>query len=180
MLVLAFVFEADWFFRYLKNQLDYWRNNDMQTVTLIFQGWLPAAGLTMSKILAVLALAPILFEWQTIGLREAKSMFWLTGLVLAVVPLLGFSYRPEWAIATMPGLMLVFNRFTARWRYHGFVLSILIMLLLGWGLWAAALAGNSSVHMIFFPILTVILLYWVRWDVLQKKRLWADELADRY
>lgn len=180
MLVLAFVFETDWVLRYLKNQLEFWRYNDMQSVTDIFTGWLPAAGVTIAKIVAVLALALVLFEWQTLGRREAGNLYWLTGLTLAIVPLLGFSYRPEWAVVAMPGLMIVFNRFTARWHVPGFVLTLLIMLVLGWGLWAAAWVPSPSVHMVFFPILTVLLMYWVRWDVLKKKRLWADELADRY
>ena len=180
LLLLAFVFQADWVLRYLKNQLEFWNSNDMVTSTLIFEGWLPAAGPTLARIVAVIALALLLFEWQNIGLREAENLLWLAGLALAVVPLLGISYRPEWSLAAMPGLMLVFNRFTARWRLTGFILTLLVMALLGWGLWAAAIAGNAAVHILFFPMLNVALLYWVRWDVLKKNRLWADELARRY
>ena len=180
LLLLAFAFQADWALRYLKNQLEFWRYNDMVTSTRIFEGWLPAAGPTMARIVAVIALALLLFEWQTIGLREAENLFWLAGMALAVVPLLGISYRVEWSLAAMPGLMLVFNRFTSRWHLPGFVMSVAIMAVLMWGLWAAAIAGNLSVHIIFFPILNVALLYWVRWDVLKKNRLWADELARRF
>jgi hypothetical protein len=177
LIVLSFLFSNNWYLEYLKNQLSFWGSNDLTTTALLFEGWLPAIGKMMSYILAVLALATLLFEWQNIAKREAAGLMWVLSLCLPMVPLLGISYRPEWLIATMPALILVFTRFIGRWRILGFILVLFLMFVIGSGLWLAKIYNLPSIFLFFYPLLTVILLYWVRWDAVKKPRLWVDQLA---
>lgn len=179
MQFLAYIFSAGWYLEYLRNQLAFWRGNDLLTTKLIFTSWLPAVGATFGHILSVLALATMLFEWQNISLRDENALYWVLCLTLPIVPLLGISYKSEWLLSAMPALALVSSRFTNRWHLLGYVLSIVYMLFIGIALWLAAAYDLPSVQMVFFPLSLVLMMYWVRWDSVKKPRLWVDELAKR-
>lgn len=179
LLLLSFLFSNNWYLEYLRNQLLFWNSNDLASTATIFTGWLPAIGKMLSTILAVLALSILLFEWQTINKRDAGGLLWVISLCLPIVPLLGISYRPEWLIATMPALFLVYTRFISRWRMLGFVLVMILIGTIGAGLWLAKIYNLPSIFIFFYPLLTILLMYWVRWDAVKKPRLWVDELAQR-
>jgi hypothetical protein len=65
-----------------------------------------------------------------------------------------------------------------RWGRFGRWSAAVLLLTIFFGLWAALRATVGSVFTLFFPLLLIVLLYWVRWWAIRPPRLWADAIAE--
>lgn len=179
LLALAHIFNPEWYLGYLGSQIRFWQNGDLITTSRIFEGSLPATGLTISRILSVIILALILFEWQTIARRDKNAFLWIIGLALAAPAILGIGSKLSWLSVNLVGIYLIVARIANRWKSSGFWLVIFFLALIElFTAFNMAWFENGS-GLLVLSALMVILLYWVRWDSTRTTRLWADILEEK-
>ena len=100
---------------------------------------------------------------------------------MGAAPLLGF--RTEFdnlAVLVIP-LAFIFAIVYDRWNRIGNSLTLLLLLMVFLVPWALSLfaspwlaANSAEIIYLFFPVFTVLGLYWIRWWAIRPPRVWAD------
>jgi hypothetical protein len=173
---LSFLLMPDWILPFFGAAFGNWQSGAMPSTYSIFITWLPGIGQRFAQLLAVAALATILFEWRAVRGQDVRWLFWTACLSATLAPLLGIPYLSGWLGFTLPGVLLVVSVMAQRWGLLGFGSAIITMAGLFVGLWAAQLNGLTSVFILFYPLVLTLLLYWVRWGAVRPPRLWVDEI----
>ncbi len=176
---LSVVFYPTWVLSFIGSTLANWRSGTMPSTYAIFEAWMPGIGKNIARIISIVALTIILFEWSAMRGQEARWLTWTISLTAAITPLLGFPYFPQWTVFTLPGILLVISVMVQRWKLPGLISALLVLAGVFIGLWGAQFASNVSAFVMLYPFLLTLLLYWVRWGAVRQPRLWADEILLR-
>lgn len=161
-------------------------STELFTLSRLVGDILPAAGVRVSIIISVIAGFILLMEWF-IGPRKSFDRFlWTGSLTLALTPLLGGLTEPSSYLVLILGISLALKLLNERWPFKGNIFSILFILIFLVGGWLLLYPNIDQrlihLHGYFFfaPILTAIMLYWVRWWAMDKPRVWYDSaLSDK-
>ena len=176
---LSLLLQPSWIMQFLGATISNWQAGLIPSTYSLFEGWLPGIGRRLAQILAVAALTILFLEWRAVRRQDVHWLFWTMCLSAAITPLLGVPYLPAWLAFTLPGILLVVAVMVQRWRLLGFISSILALVVVFLGLWAAQIYRVTSVFILFYPLVLTLLLYWVRWGAVRQPRLWADEIKLR-
>jgi len=176
---LSIILLPSWVWPFIGATVSNWQSGAIPSTYNLFEGWLPGIGHRLAQILAVGALAILFLEWRAVRGQNVHWLFWTACLTAAITPLLGIPYFPNWLVFTLPGIILVISIMVQRWKLLGFGSSLIVLTVAFLGLWAAQLSGLISVFILFYPLVLVLLLYWVRWGAIRQPRLWADEIKLR-
>lgn len=179
LLLMAHIFDPNWYIGYLKSQYIYYQQNQAFKLTAIFTESMPGAGFTLAKVTAVLFLASILYEWHTIAKREFNAFLWVLALSFTIPTLLGIGTAIQWSVANVIGIVLVIIRFSERWKTKGYLIAISTFSLAEIGIRFLVVPVSVGLALFVMPLIITILLYWVRWDSVRTTRLWADILEDQ-
>jgi len=125
-----------------------------------------------------------IFEWVRAQDKNSLQLAWAASLTLAVTPLLGFRFEfqdlPVLLIPTTLILAVVGERWTqtGNWSVIGFMVTFLSLS------WVASddifnILQTALDHQmfLFFPIMVIFGLYWVRWWALRPPRTWLDQIT---
>jgi len=179
LLGLSFLLFPGWVVPFLTAAISNWQSGLIPSTFSILEGWLPGIGHRLAEILAAAALSLILIEWWAVRGRNIRWLFWTACFTAAVTPLLGVPYFPSWLVFTLPGILLIVSSMIQRWGLLGFGSSILVLVVVFLGLWAAFENQITSAFIFFYPLGLTLLLYWVRWGAVHQPRMWADEVMLR-
>ena len=100
-------------------------------------------------------------------------------LTVLLTNLIGIPTNPDNFVVLFPALALVFSIWEQRWGRGGRVFVVLVLLGLAIGLWWLALrtAWAGALEMVLaFPLILLLLLYWVRYWALRSRPLPIEEL----
>jgi hypothetical protein len=145
----------------------------------------PQFGRTLGWILTALLLVTLGYEW-----RAARGNFtrfiWAVSLTLAATPLLGHRLEIDQIVSqTFPViLILVISR--ERWKKLGNGVALLLLLFyfgLPWIIFTQGLPqeiglSTNEILFLFWPIFTVLGLYWIRWWTLRPPRTWLERATE--
>jgi hypothetical protein len=176
---LSLLLLPSWITQFFGAIVSNWQSGLIPSTYRLFEGWLPGIGRRLAQILAIAALTILFLEWRAVRGQDVHWLFWTACLTATITPLLGIPYFPSWLAFTLPGILLVVAVMVQRWKLLGFVSSLLALVLIFLGLWAAQIYGLISVFLLFYPLVLTLLLYWVRWGAVRQPRLWADEIKLR-
>ena len=179
LIFLSLLLSPGWIFPFFIEMLRNWVTGLIPSTYGLFERWMPGIGQRLAQLISVVSLTLVLLEWTLVRGRDTRSLFWAVCFSYAVVPLLGMPYFPFLLISTAPAVILIITGMIQRWKVVGYISSALFMVVTLGALWLAQVKGYSSIFILFYPILLVILLYWMRWAVVRPPRMWADEIAMR-
>ena len=171
-------FSTTWLLAYLGAVLANWNSNAAPTTYSLFTAWLPGIGLRIAQGVTLAALLILIAEWRAVRGKDLRWLLWTASLTIAVTPLLGMPFIPAWLVLSFPGLLLVLAIMEQRWGTFGRWSALALFCVVFFGLWAAFRANVGSVFVVFYPLMLIFLLYWVRWWAVRPPRLWADIISD--
>lgn len=180
----AFVVFPQWLgFNYYEF-LAYFEESFPTSANAVIWHWLPGNDTrVMTGIAILLGLWMILEWWRALG-KDSRWFLWAAALTIVFTNLIGVPTSLSNHVLLIVPLTLVFSTWSQRWRRTGDRFSLLVMaLLLGleWGLsWLTMrwdLTDQSSGSMlILLPVITLILLYWVRYWALNSIKLKTEHI----
>lgn len=186
LLAVSFLVYPNWFIPYLRAGMNNLRADFGFTVFESMGNLYPSYGGILAWAVVVILILALGYEWSAFNVEDERRFYWLSGLLLAVPPLLGFRTELEHlAVLSIP-LALVFAIVHDRWSRHGGILTFLLLLVVfgvPWALYLFVLPLGvfpvQDVLFLFPPLFTVLGLYWIRWWALRPPRVWADLATKR-
>jgi hypothetical protein len=175
LLFVGYLFYPDWLIPYLRAG-----SNNMRipfgfnTFTVFTDLW-PAYGLIFSRVLVVILLVLLGYEFNRARSRDFRQFYWAACLSIAAAPLLGLRTEMEHLSVLVIPLALVFAIVHERWRKYGNWLALLLMAAVFVLPWLIRFLNISNeIVFLFPPLFTIAGLYWIRWWAIRPPRVWAD------
>lgn len=183
LLAVSFFLYPDWIIPYLRAGMNNLRADFGFSIRSVFAQLVPPFGGGLAWALIGLLGMALGYEWNAAHHADFRRFYWACCITLAATPLLGFRTGTENLAALVIPFVYFLSIVHDRWRRLGnplIVLLLLFVFLFPWALYFFPLAGDSSQQIIFlfFPLFTVVGLYWMRWWALRPPRTWVD-LANR-
>ncbi len=148
---------------------------------MIFTSHWPEYGNLIAWVLAAVLVVALGFEWSASRGSDFKRVVWTAGLTIAATPLLGFRSEIENLVTLLFPWVLILYFIRERWKTPGLWLMAALQLgavALPWGVllgtFPLPFSRVREVLFLFFPAITVIGLYWVRWWMIRLPRTWLD------
>jgi hypothetical protein len=185
---IAFFLLPDWILQNLREVIRYPFYNPPGTPGAALAVYFPAMGQRLGVGLTAIVLMVLIFEWIVGRSADFRGFLWLALLTLVGSQWIGIQTDPGNFIVCFPVLAFVFAMIDERYRRRGWILSILIMLMVGAGLWALFVqtldysAGQPQQSPIMFfplPAFLLLLLFWGRWWAFHPGSVWYDLVFDR-
>jgi hypothetical protein len=177
----------DWVAQYLRQLVQVARTLETNTPGGLVAYWLPGIGEAFGRMLSILTVILLVFEWSRALRKDFRWFFWTACLTLAVTPLSGIPTSLDNFIAIFPGLVLVLATWDERWGRLGKALVVASLLILSVGAWWLVSYATQQGMLpdlnpwLFFllPSFMLVGLYWVRWWAIQPPRLPLNEMASQ-
>lgn len=175
---ISIIFNVNWLLPYSVALLANLRFNPNPSTVSLLSSWLPGVGLRLAQGLALAVGVMLWAEWRAARGQDLHWLLWTVSLTAAATPLIGLPVAPLSLVLALPALLYSISIMEQRWGRFGrwSVATLLLVILLG--LWAAWRADVGSVFTLIFPLLLILLLYWVRWWAIRPVRLWGEVIAE--
>ncbi|HRQ22123.1 MAG TPA: hypothetical protein PLF42_01740 [Anaerolineales bacterium] len=179
LLVISFFWYSDWIIPYLRAGMNNLRADFGFSMHTVLAQLLPSYGGILSWVFIGILVIVLGYEWNTALEADDRRFYWACCITLAVTPLLGFRTMTEHLAVLVIPLAYLFSILRDRWHRIGNVLVfflLTLLFLLPWAAYFFRFGGDSTPALVFlfFPLFTVIGLYWMRWWALRPPRTWAD------
>lgn len=185
-LAISFLANSGWGLPYIRAVLSDWYDGANINLNSYLSFWFFNTKLPLASIIA-LALGVIVFiEWIGAFRSNFRRIVWTASLSLAVTPLLGFAVFPSnYAVLILP-FVLVLALIWERWRRRRVLISVLVLgiaLIIPYIFYGMQMSAPqrlySDLMTLLPPIIAVIALYWMRWQVLRASRPWLEQVGAR-
>ena len=177
LVTIAFILDSGWAMSFLRSTFFNWNANQNVSTVSLFVGWFPGLGERIALGLALIFLLLLLLEsQQALARRNELQAFWVTCLVAAVTPLVGMPVNDSGLVFFLPAFILSVSIMSQRWAVIGNWVALLILIFASAAAWLLSIYQIES-GFLWMSLLTVLLLYWVRWWVVRPPRLWADQIS---
>jgi hypothetical protein len=131
--------------------------------------------------LRILLLISLGYEIAAARRADFRRFYWAACFSIAVAPLLGFRTEMENLAVLILPFALIFAIIHERWSRIGTVAICAILILalaIPWAIYLLAIPrfGNIADELLFlfYPLLTLVGIYWVRWWAIRPPRTWFD------
>jgi len=153
---------------------------------ILGQLW-PAFGSTLGWVLTAVLVVLLGYEWTETRGASSRRLIWTVCITLAVTPLLGFRGEMDQLVLLTLPVMLVVMISQERWRKLGSGIAFLFILFffgVPWWLFTQGAPQGiglpvDEILFLFWPLFTVIGLYWMRWWMIRPPRTWLDQVGGR-
>jgi hypothetical protein len=148
--------------------------------TIVFFTLVPIYGLTIARVMTLLGIVVFTFEGVAATRSDNRQFLWTAYLTLAIIPFLGFRTELGNFVVLLPSLALVMASSADRWRIGSWFSSMLFIsvLVIPWFLYSRWLSLNNQDFryyiFLFYPLFTIISLYWMRWWFTRPPRTWIE------
>jgi hypothetical protein len=181
LLAVAFFIYPDWVVPFLRATVNNLRADFGFSMQKVFNNIWPAFGGRFAFGLRILLLIALGYEIGAARGSDFRRFYWASCLSIAVAPLLGLRTEMEnLAVLVLP-LAFVFAVMHERWRRLGNVLVYVILIIattLPWAIYFIALPRSGKIAeeilFLFYPALTLLGVYWIRWWAIRPPRTWFD------
>ncbi|MHC1741086.1 MAG: glycosyltransferase family 87 protein [Anaerolineaceae bacterium] len=169
----------DWILQNLREVLRYPSYNPPGTVGAVMISWWGSIGNRLSIGLTVILTTILGFEWWRGRKAVNRYFIWLALLTVAVSQWIGIQTDPGNFILLYPGIFFALEMISGRWKEKSALFISLLIAFITIGIWALFLITLIKSYqpiqnsLLFFPIpiIAFILLYWVRWWVINAKKV---------
>ncbi len=182
LLIASFLIYPGWLLSFFTAVVGAFRADFGITSGAVFARLSPSNGNWIAPAVSVFVIIVLLYEWLAVRTSDVRRFIWTACLTLAAAPLIGFRTDMNNLIAMFPALALILAATVNRWRAGNWLalLLLLIALLLPWGFFVRwFLLGDQRAWdylFLFFPVFTILGLYWTRWWFIRPPRTWLDHV----
>jgi hypothetical protein len=182
LLIASFLMNPGWVIPFLQSCLaDLRASYGFTSGAVLLRLW-PSFDPRLTWMIPVGLLLLLGYEWYASHGRDFRHFIWTACFTLAITPLIGFRTDLVNLVVLFPALALIFATVAVRRRY-GYVLAgllYLIVLLLPWGFFIRSVVFQSPFYLdllfLFYPLFTLVGLYWTRWWFIRPPRTWLGEV----
>ena len=188
LVAIATFLMPDWILQNIHEVLIYPSYNPPGTPGAALATLFPAMGQRLGYALTGVIIVILLFEWISGRNADFRGFVWMACLTLVASQWSGIQTDPGNFLVCFPAFALIFALIDERYRKMGWLISTLIMLFVGIGLWALFIktvdysSGQPLQSPIMFfplPAILFILLFWVRWWAFHPVSNWFDLVYER-
>lgn len=154
---------------------------------VIFSHLWPQYGSLLAWVLTAVLIMALGYEWRAARRSNFNRFVWAACFSLAAAPLLGYPVKMDQLLPLTLPLMLIIVISRERWRKLGNGIAFLLILFFFGIPWLLQMQGvpegfplrADEILFLFWPVLAVIGLYWVRWWMIRPPRTWLDRAQQR-
>ena len=150
------------------------------THNILTQIWPDFGGRLYWIFLAVFILI-LGFEWRSSRGTSYRRIYWTACLSIALMPLLAMRSEMENLFVMVIPCALIFSVLFERWKTVGKFIALIFLLFTLAIPWLMSLVDpapfgdmTDNFLFLFYPVLTVLGLYWTRWWFIRPPRTWLD------
>lgn len=167
----------DWFAQNLREVIRYPSYNPPGTVGAVLTSWWGDVGSRFSYVITGVLTVLLGLEWWLGRKSQGNYLLWIAYLTIVVSQWIGIQTDPGNFILLYPALFFAIQVISKRWKRSSstFIISLLSIITLGlWVLFLATLQKSyqpiqNSILFFPLPLLVFVLLYWIRWWVVNSK-----------
>jgi hypothetical protein len=182
LLAISFLAYPGWVLPFLTATVAMTRSSFGFTTGSILVRLLPGYGASFARAITVLVVALLVLEWATGRMSDFRRFVWTAGLGLAATPLIGIRSELSSLVVLFPALALISAGAVARGRIQSWLAGLLLALalVLPWMLFIRVHffqdARAQDLLYLFYPMISVVGLYWTRWWFLRPPATWLDQV----
>ena len=182
LVILSFLIYPGWLLPFFTATIGAIRSNFGIATGEVFAQLSPSNGILISRAVSAFVIIMLVYEWLLARTPDLRHFIWTACLTLAATPLIGFRTDMTNLVVLFPALALILAATVNRWRAGNWLalLLLLIALLLPWGFfmrWFLLHDQRSWDYLfLFFPVFTILGLYWTRWWFIRPPRTWLDHV----
>jgi Glycosyltransferase family 87 len=179
---ISFLLDPGWMLPFLTSTVGQLRSLYGASTTSVLVSLSPPNGTWIARFLMLLVLVVLVLEWWSARDGGFKRFIWLAYLALAATPLLGLRTELSNLVVLGPGLVLICAAAIQRGRLGGLLgLTVIVAVffvpwLLASSLWPLDTSTRYDYLFLFYPLVSILGLYWTRWWFLSPRRTWLDEI----
>jgi hypothetical protein len=187
LFALSFFWYPGWILPFLRAAWNSLRVGfGFSTHELLEQSW-PQYGGTLAWVLTAILIFLIGYEWRAARGKHFSHYTWVACLTLGATPLLGHHVEMDHLFPLTLPIILVIIILRERWKKLGDGIAILLLGFyfgLPWlvsvrGLPEGVALNKDEFLFLFWPVFTVVGLYWMRWWMVRPPRTWLDNFAHK-
>jgi hypothetical protein len=187
LLVVSFLWYPGWFLPFLRASWNSFRAGfGFSSHDLLEQLW-PQYGDILGWILTAILIVALGYEWRAARGAHFNHFIWVVCLTLAATPLLGHHVEMDHLFPLTMPVMLVVMISRERWKKFGDGIAFLLLWFffgLPWLLFledvpAGIGLSKDEILFLFWPVFTVLGLFWVRWWMIRPPRTWLDSFTQK-
>jgi len=187
VLVISFLWYPGWVMPFLRAAWNSFRVGFGFSSHTILDQFSPEYGDIFGWALTAILIVTLGYEWLASRGATFSHFFWAACLTLAATPLLGQPVELDHLFPLTLPVMLVAIVSRERWKKLGDVISFLLLWFFFGVPWLIYLQdvpqgiglSKDQILFLFWPVFTVLGLYWVRWWMVRPPRTWLDRFAYR-
>ena len=187
LLMLTFFWYPGWIMPFLRASWNGFRAGfGFSTHDYLAQLW-PQFGNILGWVLTAILIVAIIYEWRIARHAPFNHFVWVVCLTMAATPLLGQSVEMDHLFPlTMPIVMVVIIS-RERWKKLGVGIAFVILLFFFGLPWLVFVQGvpkgvglsKDDILFLFWPVFSVLGLFWVRWWMIRPPRTWLDRFTQK-
>lgn len=185
MLVISFLWYPGWIMPFLRASWNSFRTGFGYSIREILEQFWPQYGNWIGWILTAILVIALGYEWFASRDTHFNHFIWTACLTLAVTPLLGHHVELDYLFPLTLPVMLVILVSRERWKKLGDGIAFLLLwfffglpwLLFERGMPSGVGLTQEEVLFLFWPVFTILGLYWVRWWMVRPPRTWLDSFS---
>lgn len=185
LLLVSFLWYPGWLLPFLRAAWNSYRAGVGFSIHSLFEDLWPQSGASPGWILTAVLLLVLGVEWFAARGKHFHHFLWTACLTIAVTPLLGQRVELELLFPLTLPIMLVVIITRERWKKVGDGVGFLLLWFffgLPWILYFEGLPERFGLSteqflFVFWPLFSVLGLYWTRWWMVHPPRTWLDRFA---
>jgi hypothetical protein len=182
LITAAFLFYPKWFVQNFAQVVYFYRESFPSSITAVFSSWFPDNTL-MIVLASAFGLWLVIEWWRSLG-KDSRWFLWTAALTLVFTELIGIPTSTSNYVILIIPITLAFSILEQRWKSGGaqvVLVFMIIILAVTWGIFLMITGSDPShpepLFLLFpLPILTLMLLYWVRYWALASIKLRVEHL----
>jgi hypothetical protein len=185
MLLISFLWYPGWVLPFLRAAWNNYRAGiGFSTHDLLQQIW-PQSGSALGWFVTGILVLALGLEWLAAREKHFNHFLWAASLTLAATPLLGQRVELDQLFPLTLPIILVTIVARERWKKLGDGIAFLLLWFffgLSWLSYEQGLPewigiSQEQFLFLFWPVFTVLGLYWARWWMVRPPRTWLDRFA---
>ncbi len=187
LLVLSFFWYPGWFMPFLRASWNSFRVGvGFSTHDLFVQLW-PQFGDILGWVLTAVLGITLFYEWRAARQEHFNHFIWVVCLTLAATPLMGYHVEMDHLFPLTLPIMFIVLVSRERWKRFGDGIAFLLLWFFFGLPWLLFLGDapqwinldKEEILFLFWPVFTVLGLFWVRWWMIRAPRTWLDHFDQR-
>jgi hypothetical protein len=185
LLAISFFLYPGWLLPFMRAAWNSFRVGYGFSIHKILGHLWPDFGNTIGWVLTAVLLVLLGYAGNEARGASQRRFIWAICLTLTITPLLGFAVEMDQLVPlTLPVMMIVLVS-RDRWRKFGYGIAILLLAFFFGVPWLLVTQGVpqgfdlsvDEILFLFWPVSSLVGLYWMRWWMIRPPRTWLDQVG---